>query len=138
MDADGGKSKNLTGSLRDNWAPSWSPNGKRIAFTSAPKDGDIDIYVMDANGQNIQNLTNHPAADKFPSWSPNGRRIAFASDRDGNWEIYLMDDDGENPQNLTNSSFGDESHPAWFPDGSAAEPVRKAFRMWGWIKQGIQ
>ena len=139
MDADGQNPQNLTGSIRDNWAPSWSPDGKRIAFTAAPKDGDIDIYVMDADGQNRQNLTNNPTVDKFPSWSPDGKRIAFVSDRDGNLDIYVMDTNGEAPQNLTNTPLADESHPAWYHPwhhpASAVAPVGKQFTTWGWLKQ---
>ena len=130
--------KTLTGSHRDNWAPSWSPNGKRIAFTSTPKGDEMEIYVMNADGGNPQNLTNHPAVDKLPSWSPNGKQIAFVSDRKGNLDIYIMEADGSNPQNLTNSPFPDESHPAWFHSGFAVAPVGKQFTMWGWLKQGTR
>jgi Tol biopolymer transport system component len=84
--------------------PAWSPDGKKLAFTS-DKDGDTDVYVVDfsvdVNGQymvyNAINLTNYGGAinDSNPVWRPNGGTnpgsIAYQSDRDGNLEIYTVD-----------------------------------------------
>jgi hypothetical protein len=97
-------------------APSWSPDGSRIAFTSE-RDGNDEIYVMDADGSNQQRLTNDPAEDWWSSWSPDGSRIAFVSNRDGNDEIYVIDANGSNQQRLTDNPAEDRS-PSWSPDGS--------------------
>ena len=128
MDADGGNQRRLTNHRDRDWSPSWSPDGKQIAFVS-DRDGHVhvlhgwstsEIYVMDADGSSQQNLTNNPHNDRSPSWSPDGRRIVFQSDRDNdrdhNIEIYVMDADGSNPQRLTNNPTEDE-YPAWSPDG---------------------
>ena len=130
MDADGSNQRNLTNNPSGDYAPSWSPDGKRIVFSS-DRDGHVDangwltyeIYVMDADGGNLRKLTNHPDRDSSPSWSPNGRRIAFMSMRDKKvknfiptYEIYVMDADGSNPQNLTND-LNDDRYPSWSPDG---------------------
>ena len=124
MDADGGNQLNLTNNPSDDKFPSWSPDGKRIVFTSDRAGrGAVgitsEIYVMDADGQNEQRLTNNRKNDSFPSWSPDGKRIAFSSDRKGdleNFEIYVMDADGGNEQKLTNNR-GDDNFPSWSPDG---------------------
>ena len=136
MDADGGNQQRLTENRNNDWNPSWSPDGKRIAFQSDRK-GDFvkfDIYVMDADGGNQQKLTNHRAWDGSPTWSPDSERIAFWSLRDGNAEIYVMDADGGNLQNLTNNPHSDAS-PVWLNSPFSVSPAGKKFTMWGRLKQ---
>ena len=136
MDADGGNQQRLTENRNNDWRPSWSPDGKQIAF-AADRKGDsenFDIYVMDADGGNQQKLTNHRTWDGSPSWSPDGKRIAFNSNRDGKSEIYVMDADGGNLQNLTNNPHSD-SGPAWLNTPFSVSPTGKKFTIWGRLKQ---
>ena len=136
MDDDGGNQQRLTNNRKNDWEPSWSPDGERIAFASDRK-GDLEnfeIYVMDADGGNQQRLTNNRSDDNSPSWSPDGERIAFSSRRDENFEIYVMDDNGGNPKNLTNHPHGD-GNPAWLNSPFLVSPTGKKFAMWGWLKQ---
>ena len=75
MDADGSNQRRLTTSpaAAPAWdhEPTWSPDGTRIAFSSA-RDGNYEIYVMNADGSGQTNLTNSPGNDDQPSWQPLG------------------------------------------------------------------
>ena len=116
MDIDGGRQRNLTkDAIADELHPAWSPDGRKIAFTS-DRDGNSNIYVMDTDGKNVQQLTNHPLKDNKPAWSPDGKKIAFNSAQDGGdfYQIYVMDADGKNVQRLTNHNG---ANPAWSPNG---------------------
>ena len=63
VDADG---KNVR-KIADGLCPSWSPDGKRIVFSSK-RDDNWDIYTIDADGQNLKRLTDDTAWDSYPHW----------------------------------------------------------------------
>ena len=115
MDTEGKNQRNLTNHPASDFAPAWSPDGKKIAFVSTRRRGSDDIYVMDAKGRNVQRLTDHPGSDEKPAWSPDGRKIAFNSNRDGSDDIYVMDADGKNVRKITNHPRNDY-FPTWSSD----------------------
>ena len=104
MNADGTNPVNLTNNEAWDFNPSWSPDGKKIAFSS-DRDGNLEIYVMKADGTNQRRLTKNEVDDIEPSWSPDGTQIAFSSDREGNSEIYVMNADGTNLCNCASHSI---------------------------------
>ncbi|MEP7291533.1 MAG: hypothetical protein ABI835_07100 [Chloroflexota bacterium] len=61
-------------------APSWSPDGTRLALTLAT-GSDLDIYAVGREGSNPTNLTPQGSYDFWPVWSPDGANLAFVSDR---------------------------------------------------------
>lgn len=74
----------LTSNDRVDTSPSWSPDGRQIAFRSR-LEGSADIFVMDANGQNWRNLIKDPEDsifdDFYPEWNPQRDLIALYTDR---------------------------------------------------------
>src|SRR5512138_13880 len=60
--------------------PTWSPDGKRIAF-SALAGGLTDLYVYDLAAKKVTRLTDDAYCDLQPAWSPDGKSIAFVTDR---------------------------------------------------------
>ena len=117
MNADG---KNIVRLMKFggwNHEPSWSPDGRKIAFVSEPnRSGNLEIYVMEANGKNPVRLTRNPGWDADPSWSPDGTKIAFESRRNENMDIYTIETDGGNLVRLTKDPASDSS-PSWSPNG---------------------
>lgn len=94
--------------------PTWSPDGKYIAYVSE-SSGSSDIWIMQADGGHPIRLTTG-GANSQPAWSPDGARIAFVSDRGGTKDIWLMNVDGAQQTRLT-SSLGQENNPQFSPSG---------------------
>jgi Tol biopolymer transport system component/DNA-binding winged helix-turn-helix (wHTH) protein len=84
--------KRLTFRRRYDVAPSFSPDGSRLAFVSN-LDGNWEIYIMGSDGSKLIRLTRDAAEDTDPSWSPDGKRIIFSSNRSGRFAIYEMNAD---------------------------------------------
>ena len=76
----------------DEYEPSFSPDGRRVAFVwNGPAKDNFDIYIKDLGSQATTRVTNNSAIDFSPVWSPDGQRIAFCRQREhGESAIYLM------------------------------------------------
>ena len=113
--ASGKETKLTESSGRNDW-PSFSPDGKRIAFCSS-RDGDYEIYICRADGSNVRRLTKSAGLDIRPRWSPDGKSLVFTSNRDRNYEIYLMASDGSAQRRLTFCAERDD-YASWHPEGN--------------------
>jgi len=107
----------LASSSRDQ-SPSFSPDGRRVAFESERSLDGHEIWLADADGSHSVQLTRGPGMSQgSPSWSPNGLRIAFDSEgEDGHRDIWTIDADGGPAARLTHGP-GDEILPSWSRDG---------------------
>lgn len=97
-------------------SPSWSPDGRLIAFTS-DRDDNSEIYLMAADGSGLRRMTRHTARDVNPTWTPDGLYIWFASNRGGGWQIYQMRADcpGDCPAERISPLSGSTLHAALRP-----------------------
>jgi dipeptidyl aminopeptidase/acylaminoacyl peptidase len=117
-------------------APSWSPDGKRLAFSAKPttmiRDGRTDVYLADAAGGSIEKVTTNPGADGAPEWSPAGNLIAWVAEPltakaigDGTYPAYigqghltLYDVTAKTLKDVSSKDFDvDPGAPRWSPDG---------------------
>ncbi len=73
--------RSLTSENGRNSRPSFSPDGRRVAFEKWRTGSNPDLWVMDADGRNAQALTSDPAIDTTPAWTPDGMRLIYRSDR---------------------------------------------------------
>ena len=135
MDVDGSNRVNLTNtSGNDEFSPTWSPRGDRIAFVKSEEHPQISedwgIFVMDADGGNVTSLTNAkqsiPYEESTPAWSPDGSAIAYAGVSEGKRRIMVMDPDGENQRMLsTSDEYDHDTTPTWSPDSGKIAFMRE-------------
>ncbi|HJQ25315.1 MAG TPA: S9 family peptidase [Blastocatellia bacterium] len=79
MDADGHDPRQLTQGEKSSASPTFSPDGRWIAFVS-DRDGSPSLYVMTATGTEVRRITNISTGVSDPLWSPDGKHIAFSTD----------------------------------------------------------
>ena len=122
MDTNGENLRLLTNHPTDERDPTWSPDGRFLAYVSN-RDGDFKIYIMDTRTGEHRRLTNLDEREWTPAWSSDGKWIAFVS---GNHEfipgvkidltthIYKADINGAHLAQLTDK--GTNVGPTWSRD----------------------
>jgi eukaryotic-like serine/threonine-protein kinase len=101
-------------STREDWSPEYSPDGRRIAFTS-DRSGDPQIWLWDEAGGEISRVAFDGAAT-VPRWSPDGEYLSFAGDVGGNFDVYVSSVASGFTRRLTRDDSADAPW-SWSPDG---------------------
>jgi len=118
-------------------SPSWSPDGKRLAYSSLEdedgkslalslsKDGNPEIYVIDLGSKKVRRITRHWAIDTEPAWMPDGKSIIFTSDRGGRPQLYRVSAMGGKVKRLTyEGNFN--ARAAISPDGKKVAMIHRS------------
>ena len=124
-----GQDSQLTLGDSDELQPTWSRDGKQVAFVRARQPGvklqpgdvfgqfqDGDVWVVDVGSGKESKLVENAFN---PAYSPDGQRMAVDASWAGPRRIWVLDRDGHNPQQITTDTSEEVAHvePAWSPDG---------------------
>ena len=125
--ADGSSRTLIARGVSDHTTFSWSPDGRRLAFTRGGGSS-LEIWVVNADGTGLKQVTRSAGKrrrtdfdfSENPSWSPDGRWLAFDGERrfsagNGN-QVFVIHPDGTGERQLTHAQVP-EWVPAWAPDG---------------------
>jgi TolB protein len=118
-DYDGANQRRVTITADLNLNPSWSPDGRAIAYSSHRRvstGGQVEILLSYIYQGLLETPTKGIGNSYVPAYSPDGSRIAFSSSRDDNAELYVMNRDGSGARRLTNHPASDTT-PTWSPSG---------------------
>jgi Tol biopolymer transport system component len=113
VNADGSNHKVLATSSTIPNRPTFSPDGKKIAYsTMIPGTLNEEIFVKNLVTNVTTRLTYAAGPDFEPTWSPDGTKIAFTSRRSGQYQVWVMSATGGSPVRITHTSTI-ESEPFW-------------------------
>lgn len=98
MNIDGTNKVQITNNGAANFAPYFTPDGKKIIFSSNlhnPKGWNFDLFLVDIEGKNFEQVTFNEGFDGFPMFSKDGKRFIFCSSRNAKtaheFNIFLVD-----------------------------------------------
>lgn len=114
-DYDGFNPKPLVRSTYPLMSPSWSPDGKKIAFVSFEKDR-ASINVVEVLTGRVSRITQFPGINGAPAWSPDNHTLALVLSKEGAPKIYTVDLQNKQLSRITQGTSID-TEPSFAPDG---------------------
>ena len=102
--------------LEQAYTPVFSPDGRRVAYSTWTTGGLRDVWVVDLASGSVDRITHDRAFDANPCWSPDGQRLYFGSDRTGIFNIFEFSFADRKLRQVTNARIG-AMMPAVSPDG---------------------
>jgi len=115
-DSDGFNPQTVVRSNLPLMSPSWSPDGRKLAYVSFDHNSSSSIYIQDLVTSARERVSSFRGINSAPSFSPDGSRLALSLSRSGNPEIYVMDLGSKALTQVTNQ-FGIDTEPTWSADG---------------------
>jgi Tol biopolymer transport system component len=113
-----GQAQIFNSSPREDVSGVYSPDGKRVAFSSN-RSGAFEIWLADSDGSRQQQLTTFRGPiTGSPRWSPDGKWIAFDSRPGGHSAVFVIQAEGGAPRRLTEGQH-DDIVPSWSHDGAS-------------------
>ncbi len=121
-DADGYNPQVVLQSAREILSPSWSPDGRYLAYVSfeSGSRGESAVYIQEVATGKRQEIAKYPGHNGAPSWSPDGTSLALVISRikqtdRSNYDIYTYDLRSRALKRIT-SDPGIDTYPIWSPD----------------------
>ena len=115
-DSDGANEKILLSSSEPIISPSWSPDGKRVAYVSF-ETGIAKVFIQEIASGKREAVLSKDTQISSPSWSPDGKYLSLTLYQDGNAEIYILRLRDRTLTRMTNQ-FAIDTESAWSPKGN--------------------
>mgnify|MGYP001077608650 FL=1 len=115
-DSDGANEKVLLTSSEPIISPSWSPDGKKVAYVSF-ETGIAKVFIQDIASGKRESVLSKSTQISSPSWSPDGKYLSLTLYQDGNAEIYIMRLRDRTLTRMTNQ-FAIDTESSWSPKGN--------------------
>ena len=115
-DSDGANEQTLLSSSEPIISPSWSPDGKKVAYVSF-ETGLANVFIQNISTGKRNSVLSKNTQISSPSWSPDGKYLSLTLYQDGNAEIYILRLRDKTLTRMTNQ-FAIDTESSWSPKGN--------------------